>query len=250
MLPDIKVLDYSLLHDKKWKMRKVGLIGGTSWHSTIEYYKEINQRVNHIKGNRVNPPLLVYNVNQRLINDLQIKDNWDEILKIYLNASNDLINAGVEAVALCSNSAHMIYNRLVEKIKVPVIHIADAIGQKAFSMKINRLGLLGTVYTMESKFIKRHLQTKYNIEVIVPKSSSYRRIMSIIYDELSVGVLKSESQKYVIEEMRILENNGAEGIILGCTELPMLVKENDFEQPIFNTISLHCELITKFILKE
>ncbi len=231
-------------------MRTIGLIGGTSWHSTVEYYSTINQMINDIKGDRINPPLRLLNLSQKEINDFQAEGNWDAITRIYIEASQDLIRAGAEAILFCSNTAHHVYDAVSAKIEVPILHIADATGKEAKKNNLNKLGLLGTVYTMDESYIKGRLSKEFNLQTITPDKSAYKELARIIYDELAIGSITAASKTFVISEMEKLKNQGAEGIILGCTEFPLLVKSSDYDLTLFDTTYLHCKMATDFIVEQ
>ena len=229
-------------------MKRLGLIGGTSWHSTVDYYRYINQMVNDIKGDRINPPLLIFNLNQYRINELQAQNKWDEIANIYTEAANDLIKAGVKGFVLCSNTAHAIYDTLSERIDFPILHIADATAIEAEKLGLKKLGLLGTRYTMEKRYIKNRLTEKFGLKIITPEKNSRLELARIIQNELSAGIIKDKSKKYIISEMDILKKEGAKGMILGCTEIPEIIKQKDYSLPVFDTTYLHCKMAVDFIL--
>ena len=229
-------------------MKRLGLIGGTSWHSTVDYYRYINQMVNDIKDDRINPPLLIFNLNQYRINELQAQNKWDEIADIYTEAANDLINAGAKGFVLCSNTAHAIYDILTKRIEFPILHIADATAIEAKKLGLKKLGLLGTRYTMEKKYIKDRLTEKFGLKIIIPGKKSRIELARIIQDELSAGIITDKSKKYIISEMDKLKKNGAKGMILGCTEIPEIIKQKDYSLPVFDTTYLHCKMAVDFIL--
>jgi aspartate racemase len=229
-------------------MKRLGLIGGTSWHSTIDYYRYINQMVNDIKGDRINPPLLIFNLNQFQINTLQSEDKWSEIADIYTATANDLIKAGAEGFVLCSNTAHAIYETLTKRINVPVLHIADATALEAERLGLKELGLLGTRYTMEKKYIKDRFTEKYNLKIVTPDKDSRMELARIIQDELSAGKIKENSKKYILGTMDKLKSDGAQGMILGCTEIPEIIKQKDYSLPVFDTTYLHSKMAVAFML--
>jgi aspartate racemase len=230
-------------------MKTLGLIGGLSWHSTIEYYTYINEAINDLNKNNTNPPLVVFNLNQRKIHDLQLKDDWDSIASILVDAALRLKSAGAEAVMFCANTPHKVYKQVQKEVSIPILHIADATGEAIKEKNLKKVGLIGTIYSMEGDFLKTWLKEKHNIDVLVPTDESDRKeLHRIIQEELTMGVFKEESKKYILSEIEKLEANGAEGIILGCTEFPLIIKESDLNIPSFNTTYLHAMAGVKFIL--
>jgi len=236
---------------KNKQMKSVGLIGGTSWHSTIEYYRYINEGVNAILGEKTNPPLVIYNLNQQEIHDLQEQNNWNKIAELYVQVAKKLINAGVDALAFCANTPHKVYEKVSNQLSVPFIHIADGIGKEAQSKNYTKLGLIGTKFTMNENFIKSRLKNKYAIEVKVPNHEQIEKLHQIVIDELTHGKLYKESRAYTIHVLKELAGNEQlDGIILGCTELPLLINQQDFYLPLFNSTELHAQEIVKYILNE
>jgi aspartate racemase len=235
----------------KKKMRTIGLIGGTSWHSTIEYYSYINQMVNDIHKDNTNPPLIIFNLNQKLIHDLQKQDNWDSIAQLLSDAGKKLKLAGAEAIVFCANTPHKVYNQVQKTLDIPILHIADATGEAIQEKKLNKVGLIGTIYTMEENFITSRLKEKYNIEAIVPDDANARKeLHRIIQQELTLGIFKEDSKKFILNEIEKLKSLGAQGIVLGCTEFPLVIKPEDVDFPVFNTTYLHAEAAVKFILSQ
>ena len=230
-------------------MKTLGLLGGTSWHSTVEYYRYINQAVNDYYGNNTNPPLIIYNLNQREIHDLQLQDHWDKIADIYSGAAIKLRTAGAQAVLFAANTAHKVYPEVSRRIGVPVLHIADAAGLAIQRAHLAKVGLLGTKYTMEDGFIPQWLKAHYGIEVIVPTSRPIRdELHRIIQKELGMGVFKPSSKQFVLVQIEDLRQQGAQGIILGCTEFTLILSQEDVQIPAFDTTRLHAQMGVDFIL--
>ncbi|MCL4156344.1 UNVERIFIED_CONTAM: hypothetical protein GTU68_023395 [Idotea baltica] len=225
-------------------MKTLGLIGGTSWHSTIDYYRYLNQIVAERLSPQVNPPLLMYSLNV----DLMRRGDWDEIHEAYLNISLKLQGAGAEAIMICANTPHKVCPYVAPKLDIPFIHIADATGSEGKRLGLGKLGLLGTKYVMEEAFISGPLASNHSIQTLVPNKESIEKVHWIIADELTQGVFKEETKQAVIEEMQQLKDDGADGIILGCTELPMLLKPEDFDLPLLDTTYLHAQKAVDFIL--
>lgn len=231
------------------KMRTVGLVGGTAWYATVDYYRYINKAVNDAYGNNTNPPLIIYNLNQQRIQELQDKNRWDEIAAIDLDAGRRLVRSGAQAILLCSNTQHKVYAQVARGVDVPVLHIGDATGMAIQKAGLKKVGLIGTKFTMEDGFLADWLKDHYGIEVIVPASATARQeLHRIIQKELDVGVFKPETKKYVLEQIEELRRRGAEGVVLGCTEFPLIIKQADVAMPVFDTTQLHAQMAVDFVL--
>ncbi|MEX2336434.1 MAG: amino acid racemase [Fulvivirga sp.] len=227
-------------------MKKIGLIGGTSWHSTIVYYRLINEMAGEKIGTQGNPELLIYSLNIELMRD----HNTEKINNKYLEIAQTLQTAGAEAVVICANTPHMVFNFVQPQIDIPILHIADAIGKEARKKNLNKLGLLGTRPTMTGDFISSHLKENYDIETIIPDNEYIEQNHQYIAEELTKGTFSEEAKKFYLEQMRLLRSRGAEGIILGCTELPMFIEQKDFDLPLIATTQLHAKMAVDFILKD
>jgi aspartate racemase len=230
-------------------MKTVGLIGGTSWYSTVEYYQYINKAVNDAYGNNTNPPLIIINLNQQRIQELQAKKQWGEIAAIFAEAVSRLRSNGAKAVLLCSNTSHKVYAQVAQTTDIPILHIADATGIAIQKKGLKKVGLIGTQYTMEDGFMADWLKEHYGIETLVPSSAPARQeLHRIIQKELGLGVFKPESKKYVLDQIEELRRRGAQGIVLGCTEFPLIIKSTDVTLPVFDTTLLHSQMAVDFIL--
>jgi aspartate racemase len=231
------------------EMRMLGLIGGTSWHSTIEYYRYINQAINVYYGSETNPPLIVYNLNQRAIHDLQVSGHWDRIADIYSDAGIKLRAAGAQAVLFAANTPYKVYPEVSQRIGIPVLHIAEATGVAVEHAHLKKVGLLGTKYTMEDGFIPAWLKEHYGIGVLVPASQSVRdELHRMIQRELGMGVFKPATKRYVLDQIEDLRHHSAQGIILGCTEFTLIISQADVRIPVFDTTRLHAQMAVDFIL--
>jgi aspartate racemase len=230
-------------------MKTLGLIGGTSWYSTVEYYRNINTAVNDAYGNNTNPPLLLYNLNQHEVHELQKDNHWDAIAALLTEAAVRLRAAGAQGILFCANTPHKVYAQVAKNIDLPILHIADATGAAIRSKSLKKVGLIGTLYTMEDGFIADRLKERYGIETVVPRDSAARQeLHRIIQHELDVGVFKADSKKYVLQQIEELRRRGAQGIVLGCTEFPLIIKSADVSVPIFDTTLLHSQMAVDFIL--
>ena len=227
-------------------MNLLGMIGGTSWHSTIEYYRLLNELVGEKIGTQQNPPLLLYSLNVKLMRE----NDSEKIKNSYLEIAQKLESAGAKAIIICANTPHMVYDFVQPKINVPILHIADAVAKEAKQKSYKKLGLLGTRPTMQGDFLQGRLRDKHQIETLIPADNFIDETHRFISEELTQGKFTDVAKKFYLEQMQLLKERGAEAIILGCTELPMLIKEKDTEIPLLDTTKLHAEMATEFILKD
>ena len=227
-------------------MKKLGLIGGTSWHSTVVYYRQINELVAEKIGAWENPPLIIYSLNIKLMRE----QNIPKINATYLDIAHKLEKIGAEAIVICANTPHMVFEHVQPQINIPILHIADAVGQEAHRSNIKKLGLLGNRPTMTGRFIQDRLKNKFQIETIIPEDKYIDECHHYISKELTQGKFTEESRNFFRTQMKYLRENGAEGIILGCTELPLIFKQEEFDFPLFSTTDLHIQNAVDFILKE
>jgi aspartate racemase len=227
-------------------MRKLGMIGGTSWHSTIVYYREINERFTELKGNGVNPELILYSLNIELMRSR----DWDRIQKKYLDIAQKLTQSGAEGMIICANTPHGVFENLQPQIDIPILHIADATGAEAQKQGLQKIGLLGTLDVMEKPFIKDRIQNEYNIEVIIPDEDDRPEVFRRIAEELTRGIFLEDTRIFYLDQMNKMRERGAEGIILGCTELPMMFGPDDYDLPLLDTTRLHVNKAVDFILDE
>ncbi|AIZ43676.1 hypothetical protein M666_04670 [Cellulophaga baltica 18] len=230
-------------------MNTLGLIGGTSWHSTIDYYRTINQTINDHFGNNTNPPLIVYTLNQAEVHRYQIENKWDSIATMLVTAALNLNKAGASAVLFCANTPHKVYDDVQAKLDFPVIHIADATAQAIHEKGLKKVLFLGTKYSMEEPFITKRIEDN-GIEVLVPKKKKQiEELHRIIQEELTYGIIDKESKKYVLGIIAEAIAAGAQGVVLGCTEFPLMIFQEDLEVPAFNTTEIHSKAGVDYILK-
>jgi len=227
-------------------MKKIGLIGGTSWHSTIVYYRLINELTAEIIGSQANPDMIIYSLNIELMRE----QNREKINNAYLDISRKLKTAGAEAIIICANTPHMVYSFVQPQIDIPILHIADAVGKAAIKKGLKTLGLLGNKPTMTGDFISGYLKENYGIETIIPQEKYLDRSHHFVSAELTQGIFSDEARSFFLEQMELLKDRGAEGIILGCTELPMLIEQENFDLPLIATTNLHARMAVDFILEE
>jgi aspartate racemase len=230
-------------------MKVLGLIGGTSWYSTVEYYSYLNRALNDAYGNSTNPPLILYNLNQQRIHDLQAINDWEAIAALYTEAAKRLRAGGADGIVFCANTPHKVYAQVARNLNIPILHIADATGVAIQKAGLKKVGIIGTLYTMQDGFIGDWLKKHYGIETIVPSSAEKQReLHRIIQEELQMGIFKPASRTYVLQQIEELRKRGAEGIVLACTEFPLIVKAEDVSVPVFDTTLLHSQMAVDFII--
>ncbi|QTD40828.1 aspartate/glutamate racemase family protein [Sporosarcina sp. Te-1] len=225
-------------------MKVIGLIGGMSWESSVEYYRIINEEVKRRLGGLHSAKCLLYSVDFDEIERYQSKGDWEKAGEVLGNAARSLEKGGADFIVICTNTMHKVIGNIQSRINVPLLHIADATASQIKEEGINSVGLLGTRYTMEQDFYKSRLESN-GIKVIVPNNGNEREIINkIIYEELCLGKIHQESRDYFKKIIHGLIESGAEGIILGCTEIGLLVKPGDSKVPLFDTTYIHaCEAV-------
>lgn len=222
-------------------MKIIGLIGGMSWESTAHYYSHLNRLVNRRSGGHEAAKILLYSINFAELHKLQFAEEWSKATELMLDAARRVERGGADMLLICANTMHISAPELEKKISIPLLHIADAAGQRIVAQGIRRVGLLGTAFTMEKDFYTGRLREKFGLEVIVPGADERKIVHHIIFNELVRGIVKPESKARYQEIIRGLVQAGAEGIILGCTELTMIIEPADSSAPIFDTTAIHCE---------
>ncbi|MCV2487040.1 aspartate/glutamate racemase family protein [Flavobacterium sp. SH_e] len=229
-------------------MRKIGLIGGISWVSTSDYYTLINKGINEKLGGLNFSECLIYSFNYADIKKNNDANDWDSTFNLLFKAAEVLKSGGAEAILLCANTMHLIADKLQKAIGLPLIHIAEETAIEIQKKEIKKVGLLGTKFTMELDFFKDKLAEK-GIETIIPISEEDKDFIHYtIFEELGRGIATEETKKRYLEIANELIKNGAEGIILGCTEIPLVIKEDDLNVPIFDTTLIHTQAAINFQL--
>lgn len=229
-------------------MRTLGLIGGTSWRSTEIYYRNINSIVNDHFRNNTNPPLTIINLNQHELHALQADGDWSKIADIYRNAIIDLDTIGCEGILLCANTPHIIFDEIEHSGSAEVLHIADAVGQQASQLALSKLGVVGTVYSIKHDLYGKRLRQGFGLDTIVPSLADIGKIEKIIKDELTFGIVREESKGFLNSVIDKFVAEGADGVVLGCTEFSLLVDKDSGDIPLLDTTELHCRMGTDFIL--
>ena len=229
-------------------LKTIGLIGGMSWESTVTYYKIINETVKERLGGLHSAKCILYSVDFQEIEECQANGNWEKSGEILGEAAYNLEKAGADFIVICTNTMHKVVNQIKEKISIPILHIAEMTAEKILEKGLKNIALLGTKYTMEQDFYKSKLIEK-GINVIIPDKNDIEIINEVIYDELCLGTINSDSKKKFLEIVDKLRNKGAEGIILGCTEIGLLIKNEDTDVPLFDTAIIHAEQAAIYSIK-
>lgn len=230
-------------------MKTIGLIGGMSYESTIPYYEIINKEINKILGGFHSAKIILYSVDFSEIEECQKTNNWQKSAKILSNAAKHLENAGADCIILCTNTMHKVCNEIQNSINIPFLHIAQACAQELKKNSITKAALLGTKYTMQQDFYKKEL-VKEGIETIIPNDNDMEIINRVIFEELCSGKFLEESKREFIRIINSLEKNGAQGVILGCTEIGLLVKQDDIKIKAFDTTLIHAKKAVEFALQK
>jgi aspartate racemase len=230
-------------------MKTIGLIGGISWLSSVEYYRIINEYIGKRMDKHHSAKIVMYSMDLEELLPLQHQVRWDEIANITIDAAQKIERAGADFVLICANTMHKIADKVATNINIPLLHITDVTAKEIQLKGLRKVGLLGSKFTMMQEFYKGRLLTKYGLEVITPNQSDMETIHLIIENELIFGEIKEVSrQKYraIIDK---LVDNGAEGVILGCTEIPLLIKQEDSNVPLFDTTRIHALAAAKLALQ-
>ena len=230
-------------------MKTIGLIGGMSWESSIEYYRIINETTQAKLGGLHSAKSLMVSVDFAEIEILQHQGKWTEAAHRLIEAAKDLENGGADFIVLCTNTMHKVADDIQANVKIPLLHIADATAQLIKDSGIQKIGLLGTRFTMEEEFYKGRLAEKYGLSVNVPNAREREIVHRVIYDELVLGKIEQHSKEQYIGIIEQMISQGAEGIILGCTEIGLLIHEQDSQVPLFDTTRIHAEAAVEFALK-
>ena len=230
-------------------MRTIGLIGGMSWESSAEYYRFINQQVRDRLGALRSAPILMYSVDFGPVEQAQHAGRWDDAAAILVDAARRLEAGGAECVVLCTNTMHKVAEQIQAAISIPFLHIAEPAAQAALDIDAHTVGLLGTAFTMEQDFLKQRLIAR-GLTVLVPDTAERKDVHRIIYDELCVGVISAESRKLYQRVIESLTARGAQAIILGCTEIGLLVKPEHSALPLLDTTELHAQSAVAFALRD
>lgn len=229
-------------------MKTIGLLGGMSWESSLSYYKEINELIKKELGGLHSAKIILNSVDFDEIEKLQHKGDWESLEKILCKAAIDIQNANADFLVICTNTMHKVVPYMKEYLTIPILHIADATAKALVKDGIKKVALLGTSFTMEQDFYKSRLTNNYNLEVIVPNERDRKIIHNIIYEELCLGIIKESSKKEYLRIMKELKKNDAQAIILGCTEIGLLVNQQDTNIKLYDTTKIHVEATVEYCL--
>jgi aspartate racemase len=229
-------------------MKTIGLIGGMSWESSIEYYRIINETVRDKLGGLHSAKSVMVSVDFAEIEPLQHEGKWDETAQVLIAAAQNVERGGANFVLICTNTMHKVADEVQAHVQIPLLHIADATAERIKAQGLNKVGLLGTKFTMEESFYKDRLIERHGLEVLIPGESDREMVHRVIYDELCLGEIKGPSKEGYIRIMGHLVNEGAEGIILGCTEISLLVGQEDSSVPLFDTTQIHAQAAVNYAL--
>lgn len=229
-------------------MKTIGLIGGMSWESSLEYYRILNETTKAKLGGLHSAKCILYSVDFAEVEALQHQGKWEEAAQLMIAAGQSLERAGADFIVLCTNTMHKLASEIQANTQIPFLHIADATAQRIQAAGLKKIGLLGTRFTMEHDFYKGRLIDKYRLDVITPDGEDREMVHRVIYDELCLGIVKQESRAQYIATMEKLVQAGAEGIILGCTEIELLVRDEDSRVPLFPTTKIHAVAAVEYAL--
>jgi len=230
-------------------MKTIGLLGGMSWESSLEYYRIINEEVKLKLGGSHSAKCLMFSFDFHEVEELQHKGDWEQLTREMVTQAVNLKNAGAEFIVICTNTMHLMAPNIEQGTGLKVVHIADVTGVNIKQKGLKKVTLLGTKFTMEGAFYKDVLEDVHGIEVVIPNENDRQIVHDIIYNELVVGVISQESKKKYAEIIEKLALDGAEGVILGCTEIPLLIKQEDVSIPVFDTTEIHSKAAVKFAIE-
>jgi aspartate racemase len=228
-------------------MKTIGLIGGTSWVSTADYYRTINQLTTEHLGGINSAQILMYSVNYVDFKALVDAGNWEKFNQEVTSIAQKLEQAGADCILLCANTMHMAADAVQQNTHIPLLHIAEVTAQEVVRKNLNKVGLLGTKFTMEKDFFKDRLK-KYGIETLIPEADARNFMHTSIFDEMGIGVFSASTKARYLMEIDKLLQTGAEGIIFGCTEIPLLIPPGECTFPVFDTLELHAKSAVRFAL--
>jgi len=231
-------------------MKTIGLLGGMSWESSIEYYRIINETVRARLGGLHSAKSIMYSVDFAEIERLQDQARWNEAAALMIDGAERLERGGADFLLICTNTMHKMADAVEAQIQIPLLHIADATAETLKARDLKQIGLLGTKFTMEQEFYKGRLTEKYGLKVLIPNQEGREMIHRVIYDELCMGVVSSSSREAFANVINQLAETGAEGVILGCTEIGLLIGEKDTPVPLFDTTTIHAVAAVEYALSE
>jgi aspartate racemase len=229
-------------------MKTIGLLGGMSWESTLGYYKAINEGINKELGGLHSAKIAMYSVDFEPIEQLQHAGDWNGTAKILCMAAQNIQAAGADFLLICTNTMHKVAKEIGESIRIPILHIADATAEILVNQGVKKVGLLGTAFTMEQEFYKGRLLSQYNLEVLVPNEKDRQIIHKVIYQELCLGKITANSKAEYLRVIDGLAAQGAAAVILGCTEIGMLVNQSDTDVKLMDTTAIHAQQAVRYAI--
>jgi len=229
-------------------MKTIGMIGGMSWESTAEYYRIVNQKVKERLGGLHSAKCVMFSVDFHEIETLQDQNQWDEAGRLMADAAENVEKGGADFFIICTNTMHKVADFVQQHVRIPLLHIADPTAKKIKAEAIQKIALLGTRFTMMEDFYKGKLVRDHGLEVIIPSDAEMDIIHKVIYDELCLGIINDASRDQYAEIIDHLVKKGAEGVILGCTEIGLLIKNVDSRIPVFDTTIIHAEAAVDYAL--
>ncbi|AWX44278.1 Aspartate racemase [Flagellimonas maritima] len=229
-------------------MKTIGLIGGMSWESSKVYYQYVNEIIKEKLGGSHSAKCILTSLDFDEIERFSFSGDWEKIGKLMGIHAEKLEKAGADVIVLCTNTIHLVSDAITQAIKIPFLHIADATGEAIVKSGVKKVALLGTKFTMEKDFYTKILREQYNLKVLVPNAKDMDILQSIIYNELVKGIFKTESKEKCLEIIKKMEDQGAEGVILGCTELPLLISDDEVAIATFDTTRIHAQKAIDFAL--
>lgn len=231
-------------------MKTIGMIGGSSWKSSTEYYRIVNEAVSERLGGHHSCQCLMFSIDFDGFSRMQHEARWDEAADVFIDAARRLEKGGADFFIMCANTPHKMAEQVQNSVSIPLLHIADVTGEAIRESGLSRVGLLGTKFTMEQDFIKGRLSDKFGIEAIVPDERDRDSVHRVLYDELCLGIINEESRKLYVEIIDRLKGSGAEGVILGCTEIPLLIRQEHVSIPVFDTTEIHALAAVDYALSQ
>ena len=231
-------------------MKTIGMLGGMSWESTASYYKAINEGVKSELGGLNSAKICLYSVNFNEIESLQHQGKWHETAVILAQAAKSVEAGGADFLMICTNTMHKVVPEIETEINIPILHIADATAQQLLADGVKKVGLLGTRFTMEQAFYKNRLTDKFGIEVFVPNADDRTLVHNVIYDELCRSIINADSRAKYLSIVKSLHQQGAEAVILGCTEIALLIQQAHTDVPLYDTTQIHAQQAVQLALSD
>ncbi len=231
-------------------MKTIGLLGGMSWESSIEYYRLVNELIKQELGGLHSAECVMYSVDFAPIEALQHSGDWAALTEAMIEAAKKVAAGGADFLVICTNTMHLMADAVEAALGIPLLHIADATAQAIKAQNLTKVGLLGTRFTMEEDFYRGRLEKQHNLQVLVPDEAGRETVHRIIYDELVQGQIRDDSRQAYLDVIAKLAAQGAQGVILGCTEIGLLVKQKDLNLPVFDTTLVHAQAAVRMALDE